>query len=137
MMTQILILLMVLLPEPVTSIDFHLEVKVENLKSQRGIVKVCIFANEEDFFGRALRCIEVKPGMNNQVNARIENLPPGTYAVVAYHDLNQNNKLDVNFMGIPSEPYGFSNNPSTLFGPPSFSKASFELNSPLTIQIKL
>jgi len=37
-------------------------------------------------------------------------------------------KLDTNFLGIPKEPYGFSNNPSTLFGPPSFKKASFVLH---------
>ena len=39
------------------------------------------------------------------------NLPAGNYAVQVMHDENENNKLDTNFMGMPIEGYGFSNNP--------------------------
>ncbi|TVQ88654.1 MAG: DUF2141 domain-containing protein [Bacteroidetes bacterium] len=134
-MTQILIILVLLLS--ISSNSYQLEVKVENIKSQQGIVKVCIFDNEKDFFGKALKCIEVRPGANNNVTVRFKDLPPGTYAVVAYHDINENGRLDRNFLGIPSEPYAFSNNPSTLFGPPSFSRAAFELKRSVTIRIKL
>jgi uncharacterized protein (DUF2141 family) len=55
------------------------------------------------------------------------NIPPGTYAIALYHDLNNNNKIDKNFFGIPTEPYGFSNNFKPTLSEPSFSDCSFEL----------
>lgn len=47
-------------------------------------------------------------------------------AISAHHDKNANDKLDKNPIGIPSEPYGFSQNPKRGFGPPSFEEVRFE-----------
>jgi uncharacterized protein (DUF2141 family) len=52
-------------------------------------------------------------------------VPYGRYAVQAYHDENNNKKLDTGMFGIPSEPYGFSNNAKGSFGPPKYSEAEF------------
>ena len=60
-------------------------------------------------------------------------LPPGTYAVGIFHDVNLNNKMDNNFFGVPKEQYGFSNNARAFLGPPAFEAAAFELNG-ATIQ---
>jgi 4,4'-diapolycopenoate synthase len=65
-------------------------------------------------------------------------LPPGTYAVSVYEDLNDNHKLDHNAIGIPREPVGASNNPKGRFGPPRFSECAFSLgNSARTIAINV
>jgi uncharacterized protein (DUF2141 family) len=56
-------------------------------------------------------------------------LPPGTYAVTVYEDLNGNHKLDHNFIGIPSEPVGASNNPTGKMRPPRFDECSFHLGA--------
>jgi len=53
-------------------------------------------------------------------------IPPGTYALAVIHDENRNGKLDTNWMGIPTEGYGFSNEAKALLGPPSFSAAKFQ-----------
>ena len=53
---------------------------------------------------------------------------PGVYAVALYHDENANQKFDRNVIGLPAEGYGFSNNPPTLVGLPSF--RSVRLNVP-------
>jgi uncharacterized protein (DUF2141 family) len=53
-------------------------------------------------------------------------VPEGTYAVVAFQDENGNGKVDRNFLGIPTEKIGFSNNPS-LWGAPRFSDSKFVL----------
>ena len=53
-------------------------------------------------------------------------LPFGKYAITIFHDVNDNEELDTNFIGIPKEPYGFSNNPKSSFGPPGFDDAVFE-----------
>ena len=56
----------------------------------------------------------------------------GQYAVVVYHDENDNRKFDRNWIGLPTEGFGVSNNPSLFFAPPSFEEAAFEVNGELT-----
>ena len=56
-------------------------------------------------------------------------LPPGTYAISVYEDLNGNHKLDHNFLGIPREPVGASNNPQGRMGPPHFDDCSFHIGT--------
>lgn len=57
---------------------------------------------------------------------RIQDVPPGQYAIVAYYDANANGRMDRNFIGIPSEPVGFSNGYRPK-GPPQFTRAAFVL----------
>lgn len=57
----------------------------------------------------------------------VPNVPPGTWAVLAYQDENGNGKLDRNLLGIPSENYGFSRDAAGRFGPPTFEQAAIEV----------
>ena len=57
----------------------------------------------------------------------ITDLPPGTYAVSCFQDVNDNKKLDKNMVGIPSEPYGFSNNARPSFRAPTWGECTFNL----------
>ena len=63
-------------------------------------------------------------------------IPPGTYAIKLHIDENENGELDTNFLGIPKEQYGFSNN-AKAFGIPKFESASFQLNEYKKISIDL
>ena len=63
-------------------------------------------------------------------------IPTGTYAIGVYVDENENEKLDTNFLGIPKEQYGFSNN-SKAFGIPKFEAASFLIDTYKKVQIRL
>ena len=63
-------------------------------------------------------------------------IPPGTYAIGVYIDENDNEKLDTNFLGIPKEQYGFSNN-AKAFGIPKFEAASFVIDTYKKVQIRL
>lgn len=56
-----------------------------------------------------------------------ENVPAGEYAIVIYHDKNNNNQMDFAANGMPLEDYGMSNNVMS-FGPPMWSDAKFEIN---------
>lgn len=79
-----------------------------------------------------------------QATGRVMSIPwpearEGTYAIKIFHDVNGNGKLDTNFLGIPTEPYGFSNNAMGAFGPPSFEEASFRVSgngASLSIRLK-
>jgi uncharacterized protein (DUF2141 family) len=63
--------------------------------------------------------------LNGHATCQFENIPSGTYAVSVFHDENSNGKLDTNFLGIPREGVGASNNAKGHLGPPKFSAAAF------------
>ncbi len=65
---------------------------------------------------------------DNACTIVISDLKPGSYSFRFFHDENKNSKLDTNWLGIPREGFGFSNNPTMTFGPPSFEKTLFLLN---------
>ena len=64
-------------------------------------------------------------------------LPAGTYAIGIFVDANYNNEMDRNFLGMPKEQYGFSNDAKGSFGPPSFDDASFTVSGDMRLQINL
>ena len=64
-------------------------------------------------------------------------LPEGVYAIGIFVDVNRNNKMDRNFIGLPKEQYGFSNDARGNFGPPSFVDASFTLSGDVRLEINL
>ncbi len=60
-----------------------------------------------------------------QIALQIDNLPYHAYALAVLHDENRNGRMDKNLLGVPLEGFGFSRNPTHLFGPPGFSEARF------------
>ena len=56
----------------------------------------------------------------------LTDVPAGEYALMVYYDENDNLEIDKNFIGIPTEPLGFSNNYRPK-GPPSYTRAAFSL----------
>jgi len=67
----------------------------------------------------------------------INDLPKGDYAISMYHDKNADGKCNLNFLGVPTEPYGFSNNFRPKFSAPTFTDCQFNLNTNETLKIKL
>ena len=120
-----------------TQNELDLLVSIENINSSEGILKVCLFDSSETFLLKALECRDVEPPDSSAVKVIFDVQPGKYYAISAYHDLNANGRLDRNFLGIPKEPYGFSNNPSVRFGPPDFSETAFKIRKGLKISIRL
>ena len=69
-----------------------------------------------------------KPGV---VELRARNVKPGAYSIAVFHDTNGNGKLDRSFIGLPNEPYGFSNDVGRR-GPPNFEAARIVVREPST-----
>ncbi|WP_230530359.1 DUF2141 domain-containing protein [Microvirga roseola] len=72
-----------------------------------------------------------EPARPGRVEFRVRNVKPGAYAIAVFHDVNCNRRLDRNFIGLPSEPYGFSNDVGRR-GPPSFGAARIVVREPTT-----
>lgn len=125
-----LVLFVFILPISAYS-QYKLTIEVIELKNNSGKVNVQLFDEKENEIAKQSASI------NNKKSVIVfENLKPAKYAVRYFHDENSNGKLDKNFLGIPSEGYGFSNNVKGLFGPPSFKKWLFELKNNMTITLK-
>jgi uncharacterized protein (DUF2141 family) len=89
-----------------------------------------MFAVYRDAAGWARRSGEAAGGplpvRSGAARATLE-LPPGRYAVMAFHDRNGDGKLNTLPVGLPVEPYGFSNGARGAFGPPEWRRAVFEV----------
>ena len=109
---------------------------LKNIKSEQGKIYIAVFNDERSFMKSRYKEEAVTVNSLDDIEVELK-LPDGKYAISIFHDTNNNGKLNTNFMGIPKEPYGFSNNPKTTFGPPNFEKASFDLSANQTIKITL
>jgi uncharacterized protein (DUF2141 family) len=112
------------------------EVHVSSVVGGRGKVNVAV-CDKERFLKDCLYSGSA-PAQANDTVVTVPNVPKGTWAVLAYQDENQNDKLDRNLIGIPSENYGFSRDARGRFGPPDYEAAAIEVGDELTIaKIKL
>ena len=100
-------------------------VTVEGLRSDRGQVMVAIFSKPKGFpDGNYADQYARRPASTAPVIVVFDGLPPGRYALGAYHDENGNGKLDTNFFGWPTEGYALSNGIRLGLTRPRFSEAA-------------
>ena len=112
----------------------RLDVAVDNLRSAKGFVRLCLTADPANFPA----CVDDADAVTRSIPAGTHSigfdaLPRGTYALAVIHDENSNAKLDT-FAGIPREGFGFSRNPPIRFGAPRFAAARFDLASDAAVQ---
>lgn len=110
-----------------------LKVTVSGYGEKQGEVMVALYSNENNFLEKPVKTEHTKSVSGGATDLIIEGLEPGDYALAAYLDENGNRELDKNFIGIPTEPYGFSiGSPSdgvkAKFAPPDFSDAKIQLS---------
>jgi len=113
-----------------------LTVEITNASSDDGQLVIGLYNKEGKFLKKTFMG-QISPITNGSATVTFNNVPSGTYAVSLFHDENKNDKLDSNFMGIPKEDYGCSNDAKGFMGPPSWSDAKFEVSENLTIEVKL
>jgi uncharacterized protein (DUF2141 family) len=96
---------------------------VTHVRATGGVVGCGLFRSEgwlKTPVGAATAKIE-----GRQALCSFKKVPPGTYGLSAFHDQNNNGKLDTNFVGMPTEDYCASNNARGVLGPPSFADSKF------------
>jgi len=103
-----------------------LTVVITGIENNKGNIQIGLFNSEDSYKGKKEKfkgaIIKVK---NKKVVWILKDIPYGDYAIKTFHDENSDDKINTNFIGIPTEKYGFSNNPSAFFGVPSYSKTKF------------
>tara|TARA_Y100000768_G_scaffold13988_1_gene9794 strand:- start:148 stop:585 length:438 start_codon:yes stop_codon:yes gene_type:complete len=115
-------------------------------QTNAGILNLGIYNNAEAYDQSVNGEERSEKGVFSGIDSYIElkeshefiiNLPEGTYAIALFIDANENLKIDKNFLGIPKEQYGFSNNVMGKLSGPSFEQAKFQVKGSTVQNIKL
>ena len=110
------------------------EVRVAGVTA-KGTVKVAV-CDKERFLKQCAYSASA-PAQAGETLVLVKGIPAGTWAVLAYQDENGNGELDRNLIGIPKEPYGFSRDARSKFGPPGFEDAAIEVGESATTTVQL
>jgi uncharacterized protein (DUF2141 family) len=105
-------------------------VEIAGMRNDQGRVLCSLFSSAADFPKKSDKAVAHAGSdiSHGQAACEFGGVGPGTYAVSAFHDENSNGKLDTNFMGIPREGVGASNNAKGHLGPPKFEAAAFQFS---------
>lgn len=103
----------------------------------KGNLVVVLYTNAADFLTEKGTVLKAQAVAEEALTFETEALAKGIYALVVFEDLNNNGLLDQNKLGIPQEPFGFSKAKLSIFGPPSFNKASFNFPEESKIEVVL
>ena len=121
----------------------ELSIKVTNIK-HAGVLYAAVYDDKEVFESDKGESSQQRPGIvgglvkkvtPGEAEGTIE-LKEGTYTIAFYIDENGNEKIDTNFLGVPKEQFGFSNDVMGRFGPPSFEAASFDHENETVLTMK-
>jgi uncharacterized protein (DUF2141 family) len=117
---------------------FTLTVKVSELRNATGKVRVALHSSSRSYpsgWDDAVALVDV-PAAEEGATVTLSVPAPGRYAVIVVHDEDGDGRMKKNFIGLPLEGFGASNNP-TFLGPPRFSSAAIELREAATIGVRL
>lgn len=119
--------------------ESRLQVTLQGVRDGQGQLRVSLYRDADSFRkeDRAFRVLSV-PAAPGDARLAFDALPPGRYALMAYHDANGDAKLNLRLGMFPTEGYGLSNNP-TVTGPPAFEDSAFSVGaeaSSLSIAIR-
>lgn len=101
-------------------------VTIEGVRADEGTIRVALFDNRKDFLKKAAYTA-ARDVTSETVLVSFPAVTPGKYGISAFHDRDGNGELSTNGLGIPTEGFGFGNDAMGIFGPPSFDRASVEV----------
>jgi len=116
---------------PVAANAARLDIELTGVENDRGLVRAAV-CTAETFTTKHCPysgAVSAQPG---RVVVSIEGIPPGRYAVQAYHDEDGNGRLRRGLLGLPAEAIGFSRDAPLRLGPPRFEDAAIDVSEPST-----
>jgi len=120
-----------------TACAADLTVTITDIRAAEGSLMVALVNTDAAWNNQAKPvAAQAVAAVKGEMQLKFTDLPDGAYAVQVMHDENGNDKLDSNFLGIPTEGYGFSNNPDVMRRA-TFDEARFEVKADTAITIRL
>ena len=111
-----------------------IHVHIHGIRNARGTLKAVLYGPDpKTFLVKGKKADkEREPAEEGSMTLCVAAREEGRFAVVVYHDENDNHKFDRNWIGLPIEGFGFSNDPTLYLAPPSFEETAFGVKGELT-----
>jgi len=113
-----------------------LTLNFEITKHDKGQILFALYNSSESHMDDTFKTAKAKVE-NGKAKISVKIIQPGFYSFSYFHDLNSNDELDTNLVGVPKEPYGFSNGEKGRLGPPDFEDCKIKINDDTNIQISI
>ncbi len=126
---RLLTLAVLALPAPALAVQ--LDIELTGVENDHGLVRVAV-CTPETFTTKHCPFTAAAPARPGSVVVTLPGIPPGRYAVQAYHDEDGNGRLRKGLFGIPAEAIGFSRDARVRLGAPSFEDAAIDVAEPAT-----
>ena len=118
--------------------EFNITLGVVGADPDVGKIMASLYDSAESYMEDSLVDIATDVDEHGSVRLNLGSHAPGQFAIVIFYDKNENGNLDTNFIGIPKEKVGFSNNAKGRFGPAMWADARFLLErANLQVEIEL
>ena len=111
-------------------------VTISGMNVDKGNVYIALYNSEANFLETPYKGAIAKVS-DKKALATFKGIEKGEYAVSVFHDVNNNKKMDTNFIGIPKEPIGCSNGAKGFMGPPKYKNAKFKVNKNMVIPVEV
>jgi uncharacterized protein (DUF2141 family) len=120
-----------MLASPAYAETVALSIEVDGIKNSTGSLAAQVF-NEDNWLSDSPTLTQVLPIPSNYKGGPLQidiELEAGNYAFAVYHDVDGNGAMNKNFIGLPEEPVGLSNDHRPRFGPPRYNKAELTISA--------
>ena len=106
----------------------NLTVHVQDVLPAGGTVRLGVYdqASYPNDSAKPVASADV-PAVPGETVVTLHNIPPGTYAIQVFQDVNSNGKMDTSWIGLPLEPFGFSLDAKPFLSKPPFDEVKFNL----------
>lgn len=121
--------------------DSSIVLTLNTTAKPKGVVRLAVYTNAAEFEQESPsigQVVELE-GKQFPIEVELSNLPSGKVVVAAYHDINNDDKLNRNFFGVPTEPYGFSRKPVSKMRAPEWEEVAIlikDQKSEVTLDLK-
>ena len=117
-------------------------IEVSTFRNTKGLLGCQLYDTQNGFpdkWSPSPKLQQRIPVIGAKTTCTFTNMPPGTYAAAVIHDENSNNKLDKNFLGVPTEGYGISQNHTHALRRPTWDESKFvvQANTTVTTRVSL
>lgn len=133
--TRILSTLAICACAPIAANATQLDFKIEGIKSDEGKIYIQVFKGEEAYKTDQQIAASVIEATKGDATISFDGLEAGEYVVRYFHDEDNDGELATNFVGIPTEGYGFSNAAKPNFGPPKYEDMKFQIDGEQAIVV--
>ncbi len=114
----------------------NLTIRVENVLPAGGVLRLGLYdaARYPDDNSKPVASADV-PAVAGETVITLHGLAPGIYAIQTFQDVNANDRMDTSWIGLPLEPFGFSQDATPFLSKPAFDDVKFTLNAGYNSQV--